>query len=667
MRISFNNFKDQSLRIKLLLPLMVTFVIIIGGLAIAIMQVQDHLLFSIGEKIEKCLDDSAKKIGKQFEDLSKGVVARISNTSNKAGSILEKATRTELENQKAEIQADWNKSLHETSASMAKLLARVAPAAILSNNYIELISYVKSATSNPDVVFAVYLNNNKKPYTRYFNRKDAKIKDYLKTGTGRKKYEKILSAAQKDPEVFIVTEPVTLEGASLGHIMLCISKSSVQQNLDKLSRRFDRLVARNSDKIHSVLQTELAAVTDKMQQSLTEVGKQNHQAMLMTSQQLLEYSQKAKSMTRKTIWLLGFLGGALVMVVSALMVVYLVVKPVEQVAVRLKDIAQGEGDLTSRLEDRNMDEIGQLSRWFNTFMDKMQSIIREIAANAGTLNKTSEDLTDLSMHMSDGADKMSQKSETVAAAAEEMSSNLTSVADNMAMASGNVEQLADATEQMTATITEIAQNHEKAKGITRSAVDKSQNASMKVGELGKAAQKISKVTEVITEISEQTNLLALNATIEAARAGEAGKGFAVVANEIKDLARETAKATLEIKNQINDIQQLTGGTVEQIEEVAEVIDSVNEIVASIASALEEQSTTTKSMAENILETSKGIQEVNENVAQSSVVSTEIAQDIASVNCESREISKGSSHVSNNAVKMRQLAAQLNELVGRFQY
>ena len=667
MRLSLSNIKNRSLRIKLLAPMVITFMICLGGLAVAIVGMQERLLSSIGHQIEQCLKDSAAQIGKQFLSLNNEVTEKLSSTAIKAGRILADATRRELQGQKKQIQAEWNKSLRETGKSMAQLLARVAPAAILSNNFIDLIAYVKSATQNPDVVFAVYLNKDRKPYTRYFDRRDDKIKQYLKTGEGRKKYEKILSAAVKDPDVFIVTEPITLDGSPLGYIMLGINKDSVQKKLIRLSGSFESLVARTTEKIHTVLENELTTVRDKMSKSLESVRKQNHRTMLKTSSELLAFSNKAKTMTQRTILIMGIVGGGMVLVISALMVVYMVIKPVEQVAVRLKDIAQGEGDLTARLEVKNLDEIGQLSKWFNLFMDKMQAIIRDIASNAETLNSTSETLTRLSGHMSEGADKMSQKSDTVAAAAEEMSSNLTSVADSMSMASGNVEQMAEATEQMTATIAEIARSSEKAKGVTSQAVAQSQNASTKVGELGGAAQKISKVTEVITEISEQTNLLALNATIEAARAGEAGKGFAVVANEIKDLARETAEATLEIKNQINDIQQLTGGTVQQIEQVAMVIDSVNEIVAGIASAVEEQAITTRAMSENIIETSKGIQEVNENVAQSSSVSTEIARDIAGVNDESRDISEGSSQVSNSAIQMRKLAAQLSELVGRFRY
>jgi methyl-accepting chemotaxis protein len=186
-----------------------------------------------------------------------------------------------------------------------------------------------------------------------------------------------------------------------------------------------------------------------------------------------------------------------------------------------------------------------------------------------------------------------------------------------------------------------------------------------VDELGHAADEISKVTEAITEISEQTNLLALNATIEAARAGEAGKGFAVVANEIKELARQTAAATLEIKNRITGIQDSTADTVTQIEAITGVINEVNEIVGTIATAVEEQSVTSQEIANNVAQASQGIQEVNENVNQSSSVAGTISGDIAEVNSSVQEIADSSSQVNHNSDELSALSGKLRELVGRF--
>jgi methyl-accepting chemotaxis protein len=342
-----------------------------------------------------------------------------------------------------------------------------------------------------------------------------------------------------------------------------------------------------------------------------------------------------------------------------------VVKPISEVVDGLKDIAEGEGDLTKTLKITSDDEVGELSKWFNTFMEKLRAIITEISGNADSMTSASVDLSKLSGNLSEGADLTSAKSNTVATAAEEMSSNINSVAAATEEASTNMNLVATAAEEMTSTINEIAQNSEHARTITGDAVQQANDASQKIDELGRAAQEISKVTETITEISEQTNLLALNATIEAARAGEAGKGFAVVANEIKELARQTAEATQDIKDRIEGIQRSTSMSVKQVEGISQVINDVNEIVSTIATAVEEQSVTTKEIAGNVAQASNGMSEVSENIAQSSAVSSEIARDIADVNQSSNDISNSSSQVDMSAQQLSQLAEQLKELVGKF--
>ncbi len=340
-------------------------------------------------------------------------------------------------------------------------------------------------------------------------------------------------------------------------------------------------------------------------------------------------------------------------------------RPIFRVVAGLKDVAEGEGDLTARLEINSRDEVGDLAYWFNTFIEKLHRIIKNIAGKADTLNLASSALSDLSERMSDGTEQLSAKANAVASSGDEMSSNMESVAAAMEEASTNISMVATSVEEMTATINEIAQNSEKARTITGEAVSRAQNVSNKVDRLGNAAQEVGKVTDSINEISEQTNLLALNATIEAARAGEAGKGFAVVADEIKELARQTAEATQEIKEKIDGIQGSTSETISEIGQILTVINDVNEIVSAIATAVEEQSVTTREIAGNVTQASSGIQEVNENVSQSSLVSREIAGDIAEVNQTTGEISDSSSQMKQNAKELSKLANELKDMVSRF--
>jgi methyl-accepting chemotaxis protein len=354
-----------------------------------------------------------------------------------------------------------------------------------------------------------------------------------------------------------------------------------------------------------------------------------------------------------------------VIITIILLIAFGIVRGIRRVAISVNDIAQGEGDLTRRLEITSNDEIGALSKGFNLFIEKLQQIIRGVVANSQQVEQASHALTQVARKMSVSAGDSSSRSTAVAAAAEQMNANLNNVAAAMEESSTNTAMVASAAEQMHATINEIAGNAEQARVISEQAVQKAETASMRMTELGQAAQAINTVTEAITEISEQTNLLALNATIEAARAGEAGKGFAVVANEIKELAKQTAAATLNIKQQIAGVQGTTGETVKEIKEITSVINNVNTIVATIASAVTEQSAATEEIAKNIEQASLGLQEVNENVSQSSTVSGTISKDIAEVNRATGEISTNSEQTRISAEEMLQLAQALNKLVAVF--
>lgn len=342
-----------------------------------------------------------------------------------------------------------------------------------------------------------------------------------------------------------------------------------------------------------------------------------------------------------------------------------ITKPINMAVAGLKDIAQGEGDLTMRLAIASKDEVGELAKWFNIFIEKLQKIIGNISDNTKQVNVAISELTSIAVDLSKNADDTSSRANNVATAAEEMSANLNGVAAAMEQSTTNTSMVASAAEEMTSTISQIAQNAEQARTISEKAVVQASNTSEKMAELGKAAQAISKVTETITEISEQTNLLALNATIEAARAGEAGKGFAVVANEIKELAKQTAAATMNIKSQIEGVQGTTKSTVEEINQISKIINSVNELVATISIAVGEQSAATEEIANNIAQASMGLGEVNENVSQSSAVAGGITQDIAGVNVASNEISGSSNQVKSSADKLQSLANELRDIVNTF--
>ncbi len=374
-------------------------------------------------------------------------------------------------------------------------------------------------------------------------------------------------------------------------------------------------------------------------------------------------SAKTTASAGKTITIIGIAVGILLAFGLGVGLTLLITRPLSQ-GVELAR-AMAEGDMTRTLAIDQKDEIDVLASALNNMAQNLRKMMARVGEEVGQVDESSKHLAVISDQMASGAENTANRSNQVAAAAEEMSANQNSVAAAMEEAAININMVATATEEMKATIVDISENSGRAKQITSEAVEKSQIASERVDDLGKAANEINKVTETITEISEQTNLLALNATIEAARAGEAGKGFAVVANEIKDLAGQTARATLDIQSKIYGIQKATGITVKEINEISTVIAEVDNVVATIATAVDEQSATTREIAENVTQGSQGISEVNENVAQSNVVSSEIATEISEVNQSANEMTTSSKEVKDTAKELSNVADILKDMVAKF--
>jgi len=376
-----------------------------------------------------------------------------------------------------------------------------------------------------------------------------------------------------------------------------------------------------------------------------------------------EFLEAAASMRHQSFLLLA--ASLLLVAIVILFASQTIVTPINKAVMGLRDIAEGTGNLTTRLDVNSGDEIEELANCFNTFVKKLHNLVSEMTTSLSSLRHSADDFTSVSEQMSISSDDVSNRSSTVASAAEQMSTNMHTVAAASEEAATNVTIVATATEEINSKVNEIADNTSKARQIAHKAVTKTDSASSRINQLGGAAQEISKVTETITEISEQTNLLALNATIEAARAGEAGKGFAVVANEIKELAKQTADATLHIKEQISGVQQTASETVVNIDSITKVINQVGEIVSTIAGAVGEQAEATREIAGNISQASMGLQEVNENVNQSSAVASSITEDITGVGVSSTGIADGSKKVSASAGDLQNLARDLKKIVDQF--
>jgi len=338
--------------------------------------------------------------------------------------------------------------------------------------------------------------------------------------------------------------------------------------------------------------------------------------------------------TRTLMLLVGALALALASALAVLITRSLTA-PLRRTVEVLRAVAAG--DLTTRVESTSTDEVGQMGAALNEMLNTMRGTVDSIASGSTTLSTSSEELSAVSQQMSAAAEETAAQAASVSAAAEQVSNNLQSVSAGA--------------EELGASIQEIARNTSEAATVASRAVSVAEATNDTVRQLGVSSSEVGDVIKVITSIAEQTNLLALNATIEAARAGEAGKGFAVVANEVKDLARKTARSSEEIAHKIESIQSDSRQAVDAIAEIAAIIGQINDIQTVIAASVEEQAATTSEIGRSVTEAAEG--------------SSEIARSITGVAEAARGATQGAAETHRSAEDLARVAGELLNLVGQF--
>jgi methyl-accepting chemotaxis protein len=347
----------------------------------------------------------------------------------------------------------------------------------------------------------------------------------------------------------------------------------------------------------------------------------------------------------------------------AFLVARSITRPIQMCVGAMEKLAKG--DLTTQIELDRSDELGVLAKAINVSIANLRQLVVSLSKSASDLLSASQVLTETANNQAATAEETTVQANTVASAGEQLSSNSKSMAASASQITQSTSTVAAAMEEMSSSIQEVARNCANESEIARKADTQARQTRDLMGKLDESARQIGKVVELINRIAEQTNLLALNATIEAASAGEAGRGFAVVANEVKELARQSAAATEDIRKQVSLIQDNAGASMRSLDEVAKVIEQVSHISSSIAASVEEQSATTSEIVGTVHKVSTATSDLSLNVQQTSEGASEVARNISGVSQASADVAKGAVRISASATQLDGLATTLGQLVGSF--
>ncbi len=496
--------------------------------------------------------------------------------------------------------------LNAKVSTLGSLMAGLASEPLVAGRTEALNNICKKTNADPDIIFSYITDASGNILTSEHNVNDADLEPFLESlNNPYAPIPEIVKTLEGFEEVYeYKADIVGADKTVIGKAMLFSSQISVKQGSFQV----------NKDAM--VLEDEL---------------KRNFENFKQRIQQQIEQSTQKGLLIGVSVSGIAALLGA----VFAFLIAGGIANSLLEAVKVLEDMAKR--DLTTQVEVKTKDELGRMYESLNRTVAAMLSTVKAIAESSQKLSNSSDKLSVISRQMGSDSNQTTMQASLASAAAEEVSRN--------------IEMVATSTDEMNSSIKNISKDTHEAARVVETAVKAADVARATIEKLGGSSLEIGNVVKVITSIAEQTNLLALNATIEASRAGEAGKGFAVVANEVKELAKQTAKATEDISGKISAVQGNTKQAIEAIGQISDIISKIHTISITTASTMEQQAATVNEISRNISEVAKGGEEISQNISG-------VAQSAQSTNV-------GATSTRDAAVELAEMARQLNALVSQF--
>ncbi len=589
----------NSIKFKILLPVFMLWIIVIFGLSVTIISLQKSSSDELNNVVATAMKSSGEKSNQALLALNDKLNLQMENMAEATAQRVGEQTKTALQGETDAIRKNWEENMINQGKGTAQLLAYIAPSAIVTQDYAQLQKYAKSVNSQPGTLFVMFEDKKGSIISRSYERKNPRIKNYIKSGTGEKTANKVLNAAKQDPDTVIIEESMALSGEPIGKIILGLDRKPLNEKLAVMSSSFTGMIKDNHSEIQKVIGLQANIVQADLKTVLANIGSTNNKSQQLANLSVTEASRKMGSKLRSSIYLIGGLSTVLALLILYFYVSKRIAKPISDVTKVVEAAARGEID--QQAEVMSTDEIGLLAVAMNKLNHALQSrqeIIKQIAEGEGDfrtevellsdkdtfgkyLNSMMASLSDVIANVKQSAQEITERSQHISGASSALAQGATEQAASLEEIASSVTEVASQSKDNSTHIAEVNQFTSKTAEESDHGIKKIRSMSAAMEAIHQSSQKIAKIIKTIDEIAFQTNLLALNAAVEAARAGTQGKGFAVVAEEVRNLATRSAEAAAEtgqlIESAIAEIEDGHRAATDSVESFERIVSSISEI------------------------------------------------------------------------------------------
>lgn len=640
-------FFRNAFRSRLALPLFLALVIASAVQVILVASITSANVDNLEQALTQEFEQTRASVTDKLDDSREHINQIVGSMAGQVQTDLNTTLTTSLQSEQARVVDRFEQTLAQSNQVVGQILAQIAAPYIWDKNIPELTRFVEMAHENPNVIFAIYLDRDGNPLTRYIDRTNPDVQRLIDASPIRSAVRSVLDAAPNDAGTRVITTPVTSQDVEIGTLLLGVSNAAIAEETQALGDRFKALTTAASGATEEAMTAATANMSAPLEDALAGVSDEFTEA----TSRLRDTTDDQASLLINTM--IG------VLIISALALILVIALLIGQRVIQrlniLKDaalaVAQGEGDLTRRVPEQGQDELTDMARALNQFIGRTQNTIREVNdAVVDTRHHVSE-LSQSTRNAESSSRSQRAELDQLTAAMHEMGTSIQQVAESIQLANSHVDTIKG---DMTSNRDIARQVNAKLNGLLEKVAD----TSTVIHSLNSRSQEIGSVLDVIAGIAEQTNLLALNAAIEAARAGESGRGFAVVADEVRNLAQRTQESTQEIRRNIETLQGSS-------EEAVAAIESASELAHEGQARFRESDTLMTSIDTATAQLFDMSTEVASMAEQQSSVSEEVNRNAVNINDAANHASQAVSRAAEVANDLDTAMAKLSDAVGRF--